>query len=93
MGCWLCGRKHDARGCPRIGRLRTHELLRRLPALRSELEQRLATAELEVVVEARRRGLSWEEIGDALGVPKQTAHRRYAQAVGEAAVELVVTAA
>lgn len=30
------------------------------------------------VREARRRGLSWSSIGDALGISKQLAHQRYA---------------
>jgi DNA-directed RNA polymerase specialized sigma24 family protein len=55
---------------------------RRLSALESlrllePARDALTTYEGELVAEARRDGHSWEEIGDALGVPKQTAHRRW----------------
>lgn len=49
----------------------------------SELEQsadhlKAAEARLdELVIEARDAGATWEEIGRALGVTTQTAHRRY----------------
>jgi hypothetical protein len=33
--------------------------------------------EKAMVSEARRDGASWDDIGKALGVPKQTAHRRW----------------
>ena len=36
--------------------------------------------ERELVIDARREGASWDEIGAALGVPRQTAHRRHAGA-------------
>jgi CRP-like cAMP-binding protein len=31
----------------------------------------------ELVASARRQGVTWQQIGDQLGVPRQTAHRRY----------------
>lgn len=31
------------------------------------------------VIEARRTGWSWEQIGDALGVTRQSAHAKYAK--------------
>ena len=29
------------------------------------------------VAEARRRGWSWEQVGDALGISKQAAHKKF----------------
>jgi len=36
--------------------------------------------ERELVIDARREGHSWDDIGASLGVPRQTAHRRHAEA-------------
>jgi len=47
-----------------------------LPALRRFADE----YERELVIDARRAGHSWDEIGAALGVPRQTAHRRHAEA-------------
>lgn len=47
--------------------------LRAVQALRT-LADRL---EREQVVAARRRGWTWEQIGDALGVTRQAVHKRY----------------
>lgn len=47
--------------------------------LRSVVEMRKLAdrLELEHVTSARRAGWSWEQIGDALGVSKQAAHKKY----------------
>jgi DNA-directed RNA polymerase specialized sigma24 family protein len=37
----------------------------------------LRAYERQLVAAARAEGKSWDEIGQALGVPKQTAHRRW----------------
>lgn len=46
--------------------------------------ERVDWALLSVVGEARSRGLSWQAIGDALGVTKQAAQQRFAPYVKEA---------
>lgn len=47
-----------------------------LVGLRSEVETAIATA----VAGLRDRGLSWQNIGDALGVTKSAAYQRYGKA-------------
>ena len=47
--------------------------LRAVMALRRLAEQ----LEEDAVVSARRRGWSWDEIGDALGVSRQAVHKKY----------------
>lgn len=47
--------------------------LRAAVALRRLAEQ----VEAEQVVRARRHGWSWEQVGDALGVSKQAAHKKH----------------
>lgn len=47
-----------------------------LPALR-ELREFLMVAEAEVVIEARRRGFTWREIGELLGRRTQTVWEHY----------------
>ncbi len=37
----------------------------------------LRAYERQVVAAARAEGKTWQEIGDALGVPRQTAHRKW----------------
>jgi DNA-directed RNA polymerase specialized sigma24 family protein len=54
-------------------RVGTLGMLRLLEPTRTALH----AYERELVASARGEGRSWEEIGDALGVPKQTAHRRW----------------
>jgi hypothetical protein len=40
--------------------------------------RRLAdSVEATHVAEARRRGWSWEQVGDALGISKQAAHKKF----------------
>ena len=34
-----------------------------------------------LIAEARHKGLSWAEVGEALGISKQGAHKRFAQQV------------
>jgi DNA invertase Pin-like site-specific DNA recombinase len=48
-----------------------------LPAV-AALRTVLAQLEAEQVDRARRRGWSWQEIANRLGVTKQTVHRKYA---------------
>ena len=48
-----------------------------MAALRRELE----SMETELAGEALRSGLTWREIGEALGVSKQAAHRRHSGGV------------
>lgn len=43
----------------------------------AELRKELARTETEMVLRARRAGLSWEAIAICLGVSKQAVHRKY----------------
>jgi hypothetical protein len=62
---------------------RRHELP--LSALRTiaELRESLARIERRLVVEARRGGATWEEIGLSLGVSRQAAFARHRRFVKE----------
>lgn len=53
--------------------------LQALSALRRELD----SMETELAAHALRSGMSWREIGGAIGVTKQAAHRRHSQGVAE----------
>ena len=57
------------------------EVLPRIAAVASQVEGGL----LQWVDEARRRGASWADIGDALGMTRQSAWERFARAGGDAA--------
>ena len=46
-----------------------------------ELRRELDTIESELAAEAIRAGMSWREIGAAIGVSKQAAHRRHRESV------------
>jgi hypothetical protein len=46
-----------------------------------ELRAVVARLELDLVALARAQGFSWHEIGAALGVSRQAAHKRFAAAV------------
>jgi ATP-dependent Clp protease ATP-binding subunit ClpA len=52
----------------------------RLEAL-CELRRELDAIEAELAAEAIRAGMSWREIGQAIGVSKQAAHRRHRESV------------
>jgi DNA-binding NarL/FixJ family response regulator len=52
--------------------------LRAVAALRT-LTERLEILQVE---RARKRGWSWQEIAERLGVTKQTVHRKYGRRVG-----------
>ena len=43
----------------------------------AELRKEVARTETEMVLRARRAGLSWEAIATCLGVSKQAVHRKY----------------
>lgn len=55
------------------------ERLRALSELRGELD----SLETELTAEALRRGRSWRQIGAALGISKQAAHRRHSHSVSQ----------
>jgi DNA invertase Pin-like site-specific DNA recombinase len=54
------------------------EALRAVGALRRLLE----SLEHQQVRRARELGLTWQEVADALGVTKQTVHRKYRKILG-----------
>ena len=57
-----------------------HEARERLasfPRWRADLEQ----SQTRAVQEARSVGLSWADVGEALGISQQAAHKRYAELV------------
>ncbi|MEV4477482.1 MULTISPECIES: helix-turn-helix domain-containing protein [Nonomuraea] len=55
-----------------------HDGLRAVAALRALLEE----LEAVHVSTARAQGWSWEQIADALGVRRQSAHRKHARRTG-----------
>ena len=60
------------------------ELLLAAVAGTREVADRLDWVLLSLVGEARAQGLSWEEVGAALGVSRQAAHKRYAPHLADA---------
>ena len=46
-----------------------------------ELRRELDSIESELAADAIRAGMSWREIGAAIGVSKQAAHRRHRESV------------
>jgi hypothetical protein len=62
---------------PNIARIR--EILEEITALREETADRLAALEHQVVQLCRDVGSTWEQIGDEIGVARQTAEKRFKQ--------------
>src|SRR3954470_13241322 len=62
-----------------IGAADPRERLRSISALRGELDD----LEAQAVRAAVRGGGAWSQVAEALGVPKQSAHRRYAARLDE----------
>lgn len=62
----------------RLARVRTSPVLEVL-AERRRLASRLDSYELELVAAARDAGHTWVEIGDALGIARQNAERKFRQ--------------
>lgn len=50
--------------------------LERLRALRAQVDRTMRLIEANVD-DARRKGCTWEQIGDALGISKQAAQQRF----------------
>lgn len=64
-------------------------VLRELAAIVRRARRLEADAD-RLVIEARERGCSWPEIGEALGVTHPTAMRRYRAAVDRLAVQAML---
>lgn len=64
-------------GAPRATELFYPQTLRELGDLRAVVGR----LELDLVALARSQGFTWKEIGAALGVSRQAAHKRFAGAV------------
>ncbi len=62
-------------------------------AVLAEMSERIDWALLAVVGEARARGTSWAVIGEAIGVSKQAAHKRFSPYVEEALAQAESVAA
>jgi hypothetical protein len=68
----------DTRSAWKLERERLDELLRQTVRIRAQLDE----LELALVQRLRQEhALTWRELGEALGLSAQTAHRRYAGAV------------
>jgi hypothetical protein len=61
-------------GAPVLDRLRAHAEFKRLGG----------ALERELVARARREGATWEGIAEALGLARQTVHRRFGRPGGSA---------
>ena len=64
-----------------LGAVDPHERLRAICALRDELEE----LEADAVRGAIEDGSSWSQVAEALGISKQSAHRRHARRLNEPA--------
>ena len=73
---FLAAARDAVRGLLPHGATRTEQLVAGLAAAQ-QLRERLDWVLLSLVGESRAAGMSWSEVGAALGVRKQAAHQRY----------------
>lgn len=72
-GCYRQWRAHLAEALPELA---VHDTARRLEEVRAELDT--------AVITARAAGTSWERIGDAAGMTRQSAHERWGDLADDA---------
>lgn len=61
----------------------TPDLLQRLEVAQ-DIKEDAAQLERDLVYNALKAGHTWQEIGDAIGITRQSAHQRFAQSIHEA---------